>query len=186
MRLAWGQRRRWLRLALVAVCLGMLVVIGTEEWPSEPDAASSAAAEREPPRVNAAPENFTMPPLGAFAEVLARPLFSPTRRPGEHAGALAASSSFTLVAIIITPQDRHALLGFGQPVKIARVREGQDISGWTVDEILPDKVIVRHADVREEVKAKEGERSTGMAKTMPTLIPERGRNPPPPRRPHDG
>jgi hypothetical protein len=156
MRLALGRRHRRLRLALAAVCIGMLVVIGAELRASEPNSVSSAAAERRSPRVNAlAPESFTMPPPGTFAEVLARPLFSPARRPGAQAGALAASSSFTLVGIVLAPEDRRALLGVGQPMKIVRVREGQDIGGWVVEAILPNKVIVRRADLREEVKAKD-------------------------------
>jgi general secretion pathway protein N len=101
-----------------------------------------------------------MPPISAFAQVQARPLFSQTRRPGAPAGSLPASASFTLMAIVISAEDRHALLASGQPPKVVRVNEGEELGGWTVETILPNAVIVRRADLREEVKAKEAKKST--------------------------
>jgi len=184
---AWAHRLRSPRSALAGVCLGMLLLIGAELMLDVPSVDPSATAEQAPPPVDAAAPNFTMPPPSAFSEVLARPLFSPARRPGAHAGGLAPSSSLSLVAIIIAPQDRRALLGFGQPAKIVRVREGQDIGGWTVEAILPDKVIVRHADVHEEVKAKDGTRSAGTLQAVPAapLVLGGVQTPAPPRRTHD-
>jgi hypothetical protein len=166
---AWA-RRRWLRLALAAICLGMLGVIGAELTAIASGDDPAVAVERSPRADTPAPLSFAMPPRDAFSEVTQRPLFSPTRRPGTTANGLAASSSFTLVAIVISARDRRALLGSGQPSKIVRVHEGQDIAGWTVEAILPDKVIVRHADVREEVKAKDGMRSADVALTAPASV----------------
>jgi hypothetical protein len=165
----------------------MLLVIGLEVTSGVPSVDPSATAERAPPPVDAAAPSFTMLPPSEFSEVLARPLFSPARRPGARAGGLAASASFTLVAIVIAPQDRRALLGFGQPAKIVRVREGQDIGGWTVEAILPDKVIVRHADVHEEVKAKDDTRSAGTVKRAPvaSVVLDGAQTPPPPHHAHD-
>ena len=180
---AWRWRRRRLRLALAAVCLGMLGVIVAEMTTGGGSTEPSAAAAGQQSPADAA-FGFTMPPASAFSAVLARPLFSPTRRPGAQAGGLATSSSFTLVAIIIAPQDRRALLGFGQPPKIVRVREGQDVGGWTVEAIRPNNVIVRHADVREEVKAGTPTGGSRAAPAASTVI-SGARKPPPHRPAHD-
>lgn len=163
----WTRRRDWLRVAMAAASVGMLVVIGTELASSGAGIAASAMAELGPKSIGRETQlSFAMPPLSAFSETVDRPLFSRTRRPAAHAGALPASSSFKLVAIVISAQDRHALLGFGQPRKIMRVAEEEDIGGWTVEAILPDKIIVRHADAREEVSAKDHPRTAAAATTQ--------------------
>jgi hypothetical protein len=149
-----------LHISLAALCLGLLVAIGVELVGGEPPADPAALAARPPERADAgAPPGFTMLPTSAFAAVLARPLFSRTRRPGAQAGPLPLSSSFTLVAIVISAGGRHALLGSGQPLKVIRVKEGEEIGGWTVETILPNAVVVRHADLREEVKPKNSNHS---------------------------
>lgn len=146
---------RWPQVALAGVCIAMLAAITAElrGITAAPVVRTGSAAERgaadEPA---AAPLRFVMPPAGSFAEITARPLFSPTRRPGLPAGKLAASSSFTLVGTVISGGDRSAILGLGQSGKIVRVREGRQVEGWAVEAILPDRVIVRRGDVREAIK----------------------------------
>jgi hypothetical protein len=184
MTLARLWHRHWLRLLLSAICIAMVAVVATEVTSGGRGDDARSAPEGLSPRIEtAAPAGFSMPPSSAFSEVLARPVFSPIRRPGAQAGALAPSSSFTLVAIIIAPGDRHALLGFGQPAKIVRVSEGQDVGGWTVEAILPEKVVVRHADAREEVKARDGMRNAGSATPIRPAAGSPAK--PPRRRAHD-
>jgi hypothetical protein len=143
----------WPQVVLPALCLGFLVVIGAELTPGEPEADTGAAAARslEQAKAGEAPR-FVMPPVSDFARVLERPLFSQTRRPGPQAGTLPLSASFKLIAIVISGGDKHALLGSGQPLKVVRVTEGEEIGGWTVETIRPNAVVVRRADLREEVK----------------------------------
>jgi general secretion pathway protein N len=143
------------RFSLAVFCLLMFGIIGLELAPDRPTSTAATPTSPAPRRSALAVPSFAMPPSSAFDEILARPLFSPTRRPGTQVGRLPASSSFTLVAIVISSRDRHALLGSGQPLKIVRVAEGDEIGGWTVEAILPNAVVVRHADLREEVKPKD-------------------------------
>ena len=165
----------WPLLALATLCLGLLFMIGSELMPRRTDvtrAAPVAAAARIDPNVQA---GFAMSPLGAYAAVLERPLFSRTRRPAAQAGLLPASSSFTLVAIVISGDDRHALLASGQPAKTVRVTAGEDVGGWTVESILADRVIVRHGDQREEVKAREPKKTVaGAAVPSPSIVVSNG------------
>jgi hypothetical protein len=175
-----------LRSLLVAICLIMLAVIAAELTPSESGSPSINRARPPPqPEIPNAP-SFTMPPATAFAEILARPLFSRTRRPAAQAGNLPASSSLTLVAIVISDNERHALLASGQPPKTTRVREGDEIAGWTVEAIKPDKVIVRRADAREEVKPKGFGRANTTKPLPVTSSVSGGEQIPPQHRPaHD-
>jgi hypothetical protein len=175
-----------LRNALSAICLIMLTMIAVELAPSRPDLPTATRMPAPPqPDVAAAP-GFTMPPAVAFTEILARPLFSRTRRPSAQAGHLPASSSLTLVAVVISADERHALLGSGQPPKVARVHEGDTIAGWTVEAIMPDKVIVRRADAREEVKPKEfGRVNTTKPPPSTPIVSSSGRIPPQHRPAHD-
>jgi hypothetical protein len=174
-----------LRSALAAVCLIMFAVIAVELMPSGPGVPLTTRAPAPPPDVADAP-SFTMPSTSTFSEILARPLFSRTRRPAAQAGQLPASSSLTLIAVVISADERHALLGSGQPRKVSRVREGDTIAGWTVEAIMPDKVIVRRADTREEVKPKGlvPVNTTSSVPATPT-VSNNGQTPPPRRRGHD-
>jgi general secretion pathway protein N len=101
---------------------------------------------------------FVMPPVGTYGEVTERPLFSETRRaPAETAATPvdAPPSDFTLKGIIISTNERHALIEHGQPPSLERISEGQDLEGWTVESILVDRVVLTRADGRLELKAKD-------------------------------
>jgi hypothetical protein len=162
-----------LQLALGIFCCGMLGVIGIELMPA-PTAAVSIVSP--PASMAVAPSPFRMAPLATFSDVLGRPLFSRTRR--RTTSVALASSSFTLVAIVISAGERHALLGTGQPAKLSRVSEGQEIGGWTVEAILPEKVVVRRGDLREEVKVKEFGHAAAKAAVAGSFDPQ---NPPLPQ-----
>lgn len=114
-------------------------------------AALPAAAAPLPP----APAAAGLPPLGAFAEVLQRPLFAETRRPPPPEAAqdtLGAADGFTLLGTIIAGNGKSALIRYGRPPKLARLGEGQAVEGWTVREILPDRVLLEHGATRRALK----------------------------------
>lgn len=152
--------RRRIQVALGFTCLALGATIYRELDRSDFDSAASAAPAQPAPRtapIEPAPR-FTMPPLRDYAEVVARPLFSETRRPPPpevSRGPAAQPSSFTLVGIVVSDRERHALIEHGQPPRIDRVVEGQELDGWIVDTILPGKVVVRRADAQEEIKPKD-------------------------------
>ena len=168
-----GERRRRygrtpLLLAAVALALGVLVYREAEAPVPAPPAA--AAPDRAAATPLVADGRFAMPPLRSLAEVLTRPLFSPTRRPAAAAaaGGEAQASGLVLVGIVIAPGEHHALIEHGQPPHLERVIEGQELDGWTVETILPDAVGLRRADQRLELKPKDAPSGA-----LPPLPPRR-------------
>jgi hypothetical protein len=95
------------------------------------------------------------PPPEAFAEIGARPMFSPARKSiaaaatGETA---AQPPEVTLVGIIVDAQDRMAMLRTpGSPLASA-FRVGATISGWQLSEIAPDRIVLSAGGARDEIR----------------------------------
>jgi general secretion pathway protein N len=99
--------------------------------------------------------------------VTARPVFSSKRRPPPPqapAQAAAASDGLLLAGIVVTASERMALVLHGQPLKIARLREGETVDGWTVRSILADRIIVETATSSHELRLREKSRPGGAAR----------------------
>ena len=151
----WSAAQRIAAFALVAVCIGLAAAIYSEVS-AAPEAASGASLPVASARQAKAeaPTLPTMPPLQHFSAVTERPLFSPSRQPplqasGDSEGAW---SSFVLAGIVITPDSREALIRHGKPPTIAHLREGQDLEGWVVRSILPDRVVFAGGDTLHELR----------------------------------
>lgn len=141
-------------ILLGILCLGLGALAATELG----DAAASGQAQISPaaggqaPATSAAP-TFSLPPLQRFAVVTERPLFSPDRKPAQHAAnSSGAWSSFVLAGIIITPRSREALVAHGKPAAIAHVQEGQALEGWTITSIYSDRVVFRDGINEHELR----------------------------------
>lgn len=149
----------FLGTALLAVlCSGFAAIVFFELEPplADPGARAAARAQQKPAVAAAIEPRFTMPPLRDFGEVLARPVFSETRRPpAPEAAASGATAPFALVGVVLSAKDRHALLEHGLPPHIDRVAEGQEVDGWTLEAVQLDRVVLRRGDNRVEVKAKD-------------------------------
>ncbi|HYZ22375.1 MAG TPA: hypothetical protein VE690_09480, partial [Rhodopila sp.] len=82
-------------------------------------------------------------------EVLARPLFAPTRRPAAGAAVSSAEASLPrLAGVIGTPDGTVAIFqpeGDGKPVL---VRDGDHLGAWDVTRIEPDAVYLEHGSER--------------------------------------
>ena len=146
-------------LLLLLLCGLLLGIIYVELAPPLSEARAKLPLPR-PRGADPAPSprpGFSMPPLDSFAEVVTRPMFSETRRPPLPSGESgdARSSAFTLVGIIVSAGESRALIAHGQPPRLERVTEGQEIDGWTVEKVLPDRVILERADARIEVKPRD-------------------------------
>jgi hypothetical protein len=153
---------QWHRLTrlLAVLCLGLGAVIAIEmsASPSSDEPAPQESAGAHPRVAKAAHDDasFVLPPASTFSEVVARPLFSDTRRPSAFAAAAAdAHPAFVLVGTVLSSQARDALIRHGQPARVDHVAEGQTIDGWTVDSIQADRVIFTNAGARLEVSAKD-------------------------------
>ena len=103
---------------------------------------------------------FTLADRESFPETLARPLFMPNRVPPvtESASALPAAPAarpsanrYALSAIIIVDNERVALLKDSATGGLSRVREGESLAGWRVEEIRADGAVLNNGDIREEL-----------------------------------
>lgn len=110
------------------------------------------------------------------AEILQRPLFSPSRRPPDNApmdeSAKAEKEPLKLPGRLegtaILPGIREALFEREGDKPVA-VKEGQNIDGWTVASIQPDRVILRSDDGEQIVKPASDART----KPRPVLVASR-------------
>jgi hypothetical protein len=103
---------------------------------------------------------FALADRESFSETLTRPLFMPNRRPAdtESAPALPApraatpnTNRYVLSAIIIVDDERIALLTDTATGALSRVREGESLAGWQVEEIREDGAVLTNGDTREEL-----------------------------------
>jgi hypothetical protein len=129
------------------VCTGLAGTIVFEL--SSPFAPQVTAAHPAAPLPEFAPlpPPFDPPPRDLFAEIAARPLFSPSRRPfvpeDEPAANLRDESiAIELVGTLLTAQGRAALLQ-PQGQDAQWVLAGQQIAGWQVVTIERDEVNLR-------------------------------------------
>lgn len=139
--------------AAVGALLGLeLERLGLDEGAAPP--SHSAAA----PRHETAPSAFTMPPLASLREVVDRPVFSESRRPAPAEAPkepAAKLPNLALVGILLSVDRRQALVERGQPPRVEWVSERQDLDGWTVDAIGPDRIVLVRTNARHEIVIKD-------------------------------
>jgi hypothetical protein len=124
---------------------------------------SDSAAANEPVRVGPAQAKQAAAPLpdsdALIGEILERPLFSPSRQavetapPGEETGKPKEPPKLPrrLAGLSIRPEAREALFERDGEKPVV-VKEGQEIDGWVVSSIQPDRVVLKSASGQEIVK----------------------------------
>ncbi len=139
-----------LALSILATCSLVLAGVIAKEWKSgapegvSPPAPASPAALSDPAAKLQAGQHDA-----AFVnEILARPLFTASRRPpagGDRAAgnASAAALKGRLAGIVVSPAGSEALFVESGKAKAVSVREGESFEGWTVERIEPEHVMVR-------------------------------------------
>jgi hypothetical protein len=174
----------WSRAMLLALlCAGLCAVLYMElhgvSQRSLATEASGASARPDLPR----PEEpaVAVPPLAAYAPVIERPVFSPTRRPPLVPEPLEArptrQGGITLKGVVLSPQKRIALLEIpGSGSDPQRIAEGERLEGWTVEAVLADHVLMRNGEVmrRLELHADPVRHGSGMAGAISSRVPGEG------------
>ncbi|HJU16485.1 MAG TPA: hypothetical protein VJ770_08435 [Stellaceae bacterium] len=136
--------RAVLHLLLFGCVLFGLIIFA--EWrgaaPADPTGIALAVPRPAPP---AASPSVHAPRLDQLVvTTLARPLFSPTRRPpqdkdgGPGTGNIA---DMRLTGIVTQPGERLAIFAV-TGAKALAVREGEEVSGWRVEDITPGTVLL--------------------------------------------
>lgn len=146
---------------LLVLCVGLASMV---YWQVEnPPSYTIIAATDEPAGSkpsSALPAEFTFPPLAAFSEIVARPLFSPSRRPPKEiedsdSDTIAAlppqPSRFILAGVVISAEGRMVLLRRMDSTDLIRALMGQEVDGWYVELIESDRVTLRRGNTVEIV-----------------------------------
>ena len=159
------QRRPSLLLIALCLALGYHVWRTLEAGPIaiDPDAAPPPPATA----VVDAPEAPTdLPPIDAFAETVARPLFMATRRPPEPeeeavvapTTAGAQRNLFNLLGVVISADERVALVTRRRGGDFLRLVVGQSVDGWLVVAIEPDSLTLSQGGETDVLKLTDASR----------------------------
>ncbi|HEV8014427.1 MAG TPA: hypothetical protein VGP48_02780 [Stellaceae bacterium] len=151
---------------MLAIIVGELVFrVGVRKPPAAPAPIAGPTA--------ALPAAPSPPGIDAYAEIAARPLFEPSRRPAPPdqapSGPPPARPSVVVLGIALTGGTRYALVRHGNPPKVEQFTEGQNIDGWQIQAITGDHVTLHSgADTADFAL---GGRGGGPAPAAPNAVP---------------
>jgi hypothetical protein len=146
-----GRTAPWTTAVLATACAGLGAAVVFELTGGVPLAPEVTAAPPSTPQVDWSyePVEFTPPSRDEIEEIAARPLFSPSRRPfvapeEEEAPAPAESlPEVQLIGVLMTEQQRAALVQQTEGGDPSWVREGTAVGGWRVEKIEGSRVHLR-------------------------------------------
>lgn len=171
-------------LSAVAFALAIVLLWQWGRWPPpplRPNAVGSVSDRLDESSRPAATRLDQLSPLGEKEEyeiVKERPLFLPERRPptDEPEDEIAAEPTplsdltrMDLNAVLITPSQSLAWILDSATKELLRLRLGDELAEWSVQQILPDRVLLE----------RQGEQDTLILrdyKNMPPSAPQRRRS----------
>lgn len=145
--------------ALAVLCLMLAALIALEVvWPFEVRGRAGVGSDKKW-QAPVSGQDFRLPELESFADVIERPLFLKSRRPappkvGPEGVASAADGrlgQYALAGVVITPDERFVLLRATRDNKFHRVADGQDFEGWTVQAIEGEEVVFGREGAEERL-----------------------------------
>ena len=167
--MTFGLSLRWPHLCLVAgsAALCVLVAIGTPDVPEM--VAPAPQAPLRPARVHG-------DSVALLSAIRARPIFELSRRQtvpaapppapppppppaGGPTGGAATAAGPGLTATLVTPTMREAVLSPSPGARGTRARPGQQIDGWVIETVEPDKIILQSGDERHEIRFSKAEKT---------------------------
>ena len=195
-----GYSSNWLLLSLA----GLAALAGAElHYQIGTGSGREATGSGAVPSATVPVPHFALEEREKLSETVERPLFLPNRQPLE-AGVAASpqpegraarpqANRYSLSAIIIVDDERVALLTDTATGGLSRVREGESLAGWQVEEIHESGAVLSNGDTREELALRSFSapvlpppaRRTGEATNRPAGN-EAGALPNRPRRPKRG
>ncbi len=149
----------WGPVLLLLVCTALAWVIYGQlaAAPSLEGAAhgSTATVPTTVPELPPEPQ-FSMRPMEDFQVILERPIFSPSRRPplaeSVEVPLMQSGVAFTLKGILIDENQRIALFRSKSSDKVVRLREGDEIEGWTLVRIEADHVTLARGGIETDLE----------------------------------
>ena len=152
-------REKYFLLAMAGLSL-LLAGILLWEWERGMDLQRDLLKLRKMPVTAVPPQKilpeFSLPDLETgFPELLARPIFSTSRRTfvaagPEDAGAM-KKGQFVLVGVLISPRQRSALLRDVATGKTETVAQVGVVRGMTLGQVMPGRVVLRQGEESEEL-----------------------------------
>ena len=109
----------------------------------------------------AAARTFEMAPLSTYAEIVSRPVFTPTRRPPVAAARaveapVVSTLAASLIGVILSADERVALIRPAGGARVLRLRENERLDGWTLVAIEPRRVTFEQAGRRIQLELRFG------------------------------
>lgn len=180
-------------LLALFVCSGLGYAVYAQTQvppPSLPESVRLAEVPTAEAAAPAPPTAFRMPPKNVFNQMAARPPFSQTRRPPRAkpapkpvvekpapvAAKTVAEPQVTLVGIMIQPGKSIAMVRKPGAEELLRLAKGQDLDGWLVEGVLPDRLLLSHDGKILELELSEAARRSGSGAAgsrNPTARPRR-------------
>jgi hypothetical protein len=151
----------WTTVTLVVLCAGLGAAVVLEMSGGLSLAPEVTAAAPVSPEIDWTPDSvdFEPPSPGSLDEITARPLFSPSRKPfvvpSDDEPAPAADQplpAVQLIGVLLTEEQRAALMQAEGAIEPGWVREGAEIQGWRVETIEQNRVHLRADDRLETVE----------------------------------
>lgn len=137
MKTALADRLTWV---LLLVCGALALALADLLGQPEP-VVESKQYVHQPVLLESVVQIVEPPPLSAYEEVNARPLFIEGRRPPvKEAQAIASVNlPFLLEGIVITSAQKAVLLRKKAGDRLQRVHEGEGLSGWVLEEVTANE-----------------------------------------------
>ncbi len=142
--------------ALLAACVGLVWTVYQEMAANSRPRPIAAPAGGSSVAALPAPLEFTMAALEDFEETIDRPLFSASRRPPAAAPGVAAGPvpveqlELVLKGVIISTNGQIAILSDTVSNTTVTLGQGKTYRGWTLAEILPERVVFRRAGQKQQ------------------------------------
>lgn len=140
-------------MASAGLVLACIIYVEVRGRPTMQTAVSSHATTWEARVASRPTQRQAMPEKARFSAIVERPLFLPSRRPPsvEAVAASTPTPDFSLFGVVISTGEPFALVTpdtGGDPI---RVKQGEEISGWTVDRIESDRILIRQGRTKSEL-----------------------------------
>jgi hypothetical protein len=157
--------KRLTGILLVVVLGGVTWLLAEQVLVSSPPVqddemlASEPAADAGDGEPLPAQPEVDLPALADMKEIVARPIFSASRRPVEAQveapkAAPAAKLEVELIGIVIWQGQRIALIRPARSQEVAAIDEGGTVDGWSAVDIGPEYVQFRNGDAERKLELK--------------------------------
>lgn len=159
-------------LALGSLALGGVLALQWKDWPPPNPASRPVAQVPAPPGESAAsgadPLARLNPPepRDAYAAVVERPLFRPQRKPPDpedtepdqpetESEVATTLDGMDLSAVVITGGVTSAWVKPPGSGELIRLRLGDELEGWAVTDIQPDRLVLERQGERDELPLRD-------------------------------